>query len=426
MQVAAERLSPVLLQLAVSVTAERVNEELSKAYREISRTAKVRGFRPGKAPRTVLAHMYGPRVTRDVAQRLVDETYNKALSDQNVQAVSQPAIETHPVKDNEPFSYTARVEIVPQIESVKFDGFEVTRPSTKVTDAHLDAEVESLRRANSTMEPPKDGRPAAKGDVATIDFEVWVDGKATEGAGAKDYDAELGADSLLPEIDAALIGKTAGSTVSVEIPMSANHPNPALRGKTAEFRITLKEFKERVLPNLDDEFAKDLGDFNSLEELRNGLTGEIEKRLKEQSDNAVAEALVAELVKANPIEVPPALVRQQLQVSEQELLGQARQRGQKRPNLTAEMRAELQKDSEMKVRAGLLMAEIAKSQQIRIGDKEIEEGVVELAKQTGKNVAKVRAEYRDAKKREMLFGMILENKVLDIIQSKAKISDAAE
>jgi trigger factor len=426
MQVAAERLSPVLLQLAVSVTAERVNEELSKAYREISRTAKVRGFRPGKAPRTVLAHMYGPRVTRDVAQRLVDETYNKALSDQNVQAVSQPAIETNPVKDNEPFSYTARVEIVPQIESVKFDGFEVTRPSTKVTDAHLDAEVESLRRANSTMEPPKDGRPAAKGDVATIDFEVWVDGKATEGAGAKDYDAELGADSLLPEIDAALIGKTAGSTVSVEIPMSANHPNPALRGKTAEFKITLKEFKERVLPNLDDEFAKDLGDFSSLEELRKGLTGDIEKRLKEQSDNAVAEALVNELVKANPIEVPPALVRQQLQVSEQELLGQARQRGQKRPNLTAEMRAELQKDSEMKVRAGLLMAEIAKSQQIRIGDKEIEEGVVELAKQTGKNVAKVRAEYRDAKKREMLFGMILENKVLDIIQSKAKISDAAE
>jgi trigger factor len=181
-----------------------------------------------------------------------------------------------------------------------------------------------------------------------------------------------------------------------------------------------------VLPNLDDEFAKDLGDFSSLEELRKGLTGDIEKRLKEQSDNAVAEALVNELVKANPIEVPPALVRQQLQVSEQELLGQARQRGQKRPNLTAEMRAELQKDSEMKVRAGLLMAEIAKSQQIRIGDKEIEEGVVELAKQTGKNVAKVRAEYRDAKKREMLFGMILENKVLDIIQSKAKISDAAE
>jgi trigger factor len=424
MQVAAERLSPVLLQLAVQVTAERVNEELSKAYREISRTAKVRGFRPGKAPRTVLAHMYGPRVTRDVAQRLVDETYNKALSDQNVQAVSQPAIETNPIKDNEPFSYTARVEIVPQIESVKFDGFEITRPSTKVTDAHLDQELETLRRANSTMEPPKDGRAAAKGDVGTIEFEVWVDGKPVEGAGAKDYDAELGADSLLPEIDAALIGLKAGAQVDVDIPMNANHPNPGLRGKTAQFKITLKEFKERVLPALDDEFAKDLGDFNTLAELRTGLTTEIEKRLKEQADNAVAEALVAELVKANPIEVPPALVRQQLQVSEQELMGQARARGQKRPNLTAEMRAELQQDSEMKVRAGLLMAEIAKSEKIRIGDKEIEEGVVELAQQTGKNVAKVRAEYRDAKKREMLFGMILENKVLDIIQSKAKITDS--
>jgi trigger factor len=273
------------------------------------------------------------------------------------------------------------------------------------------------------MEPPKEGRPAAKGDVATIDFEVWVDGSLVEGAGGKDFDTELGADALLPEIDNALLGQTPGANVSVDLNMAANHPNPALRGKKAEFKITLKEFKERVLPALDDEFAKDLGDFTTLAELRTGLTGEVEKRLKEQSENAVAEAIVNALVAANPIEVPPALVRQQLQVSEQELLNQARGRGQKRPNLTAEMRAELQKDSELKVRAGLLMAEIAKSEKIRIGDKEIEEGVVELAQQTGKNVAKVRAEYRDAKKREMLFGMILENKVLDIIQSKSKITD---
>ncbi|HEX2734857.1 MAG TPA: trigger factor [Polyangiaceae bacterium] len=423
MQVAAEKLSPVLLQLAVQITAERVNEELSKAYREISRTAKVRGFRPGKAPRTVLAHMYGPRVTRDVVQRLVDETYNEALNAQNVQPVSQPAIETNPLKDNEPFSYTARVEIVPQIDAVKYEGFEVTRPSTKVTDELMNEELESLRRANSTMEPPKEKRAAIKGDFATIDFEVWADGKLVEGAGTKDYDTELGAGSLLSEIDSALLGQLPGAQVEVQIAMGAGHPNPALQGKQATFKITLKEIKERILPQLDDEFAKDLGDFTTLEALRTELTGEIEKRLKEQADNQVAEALVTELVKANPIEVPPALVRQQLQVTEQELTNQAKARGQKRPNFTAEMRAELQRDAEMKVRAGLLMAEIAKAEKIKIGDKELEEGIVELAQQTGKNVAKVRAEYRDQKKREMLFGMILENKVLDIIQAKSKIND---
>jgi trigger factor len=427
MQVAVEKLSPVLLQLAVQITKERVNEELSKAYRELGKSAKIRGFRPGKAPRQVLAHMYGPRVSRDVAQRLVDETYGKALSEQNVQAVSQPAIETQPVKDNEPFSYTARVEIVPHIESVKYDGFEVKRPSVAVTDELLEAELKSLQRANSTLEPLKDKRAAKTGDHVTIDFDVLVDGEVVEGSGAKDYEAELGAQVFLAAIDEALQGKQSGATVDVEVDMSPNHQNPKLKGRKATFRIVLKEIKERILPEIDDEFAKDLGDFGSLADLKAQLSQDLEKRLKEQSENAVAEALVTELVKANPIEVPPALVRQQMQVTEQELLAQAKARGARQAQkLPPEMRAELQKDSEAKVRAGLLMAEIAKAEKIKIGDKELEEGIAELAQQTGKNVAKVRAEYRDPKKREMLFGMILENKVLDIIQSKSKIIDPTE
>jgi trigger factor len=178
-----------------------------------------------------------------------------------------------------------------------------------------------------------------------------------------------------------------------------------------------------VLPAVDDELAKDLGEFDSLDALKQDIRGRLDKRSKENSDNQLAERLVLELVKKNPIPVPPSLVEQQRRITEQEILSRARSYGQQATQVGDELRAQIEADSEIKVRAGLLMAEIAKKEAVQIGNPEIEEGLKELAEQSGKNVAKLRAEYRDQKKREMLIGMLLENKVLDIIEAKAKIED---
>jgi trigger factor len=205
--------------------------------------------------------------------------------------------------------------------------------------------------------------------------------------------------------------------------MPAQHPHPKLKNKTVTFHLTLKEIKERVLPDADDEFAKDVGEFDTLDALKQDLRGRLEKQKKQESDNALAELLVNELVKANPIPVPPSLVDRQMRLTEQEILSRARSQGQSVSGVGDELRAQIRADSETKVRAGLLMAEIAKRENIKIGDPEIEDGLKELAEDTGKNIAKLRAEYRDAKKREMLIGMILENKVLDIIEAKAKIEE---
>ena len=166
-----------------------------------------------------------------------------------------------------------------------------------------------------------------------------------------------------------------------------------------------------------------MGDFETLEALKQDIHGTLEKQAKEESDNKLAEQLVIELVKANPVPLPPSLVERQMRVTEQEILQRARSQGQKATGVGEELRGQIQQDSEVKVRAGLLMAEIAKAEGIQIGDAELEEGLKELAEQTGKNVAKLRVEYRDQKKREMLIGMILENKILDIIEAKAKISE---
>ena len=420
MQISANQLSPVLLELSVQIDADRVRAELDKAYQQLARGATVRGFRKGKAPRKVLRHMFGARVAADVAQRLVDETYAKAVDEQKVQAVSRPAIESQAISENEPFSYKARVEILPKIDSVIFEGFKVKRPSTSVTDAQIQEQLEAVQRANSTLEPAGESHAAAAGDVVTVDFTVSVDGRPIKDASADNLDLELGQSAVLPEIEAALLGQRPPFQKEVEVAVPATSAHPELRGKTATFAIVLRDLKTRVLPAIDDEFAKDLGEFDDLGALKKSISDDLTKRLEEQADNVVAQVLVAELVKANPIQVPPTLVQQQYRVTEQELLRQARNQGRGQ-QLSAEARRSVEQDSEIKVRAGLLMAEIAKAKGIQVGPADIEEGLKGLAEQSGKNLAKLKAEYATQQKREMLVGMILENKVLDIIEGAAQI-----
>jgi trigger factor len=423
MQITVQKLSPVVVQFNVEIDKARVEAEVEKAYSSVAKSAKVRGFRPGKAPRRVLSHMYGASIAKQVADKLVEETYPKAVSDQKLQPVTQPAIEKKDIVEGQPFSYTARVKVLPVIESVKYEGLEAKRTGAKVTDEEVTAELDQLRDAHATLEEPSKPRGAAKGDAAIIDFEVEVEGQKVSDAGTNDFQVALGRGTLFPAIEEGLIGMKPGEKKDLEVPMPAQHPHKKLRGKTALFHVTLKGLKERVLPNADDEFAKDLGEFDTLDALKANIRERLVKQGTEASENAVAEQLVVELVKANPIDVPPSLVQRQMRVTEQEILTRARQQGGDVTGLGEELRSKVLADSELKVRAGLLMAEIAKKEAIQIGNDEIEQGLKELAEQTGKNVAKLRVEYREQSKREMLVGMILENKVLDIIQSRAKIEE---
>ncbi len=423
MQTTVQKLSPVLVELNVEIDADRVTKEYEQAFVRASKSARIKGFRPGKAPRAVLERLLGPRLSVDVMQRLVDETFPKAAAEQQMFPVAQPTVEPKPFKTGEAFSYKATVEVLPAIESVVYEGLQAKRPKAEPAQEQIEQELEALRRANSTLETPKKARPVQEKDVVTCDIEVKVDAEIVPGAGTVGLAIELGSSQVFPEIEKSLLGAKVGSKVSAFVDMPEGHPSPALAGKKAEFVVDVKEIKERILPPLDDELAKDLGDFSSLEELRADIEKQLKSQLKEQADTVLAERLVQALVEANPIPVPPSLVEQQARVSEREILYRAISQGAPARGLGEELRKQVIEESEVKVRAGLVMAEIAKKEGIQINNEQIEEGLKELAEQTGKNVAKVRAEYSDPKKREMLVGMILENKVLDLIESKAQITD---
>lgn len=422
MEVTVEKLSPVLMELEVKVPASEVSGEVEKEYARVQKNARVRGFRPGKAPRHVLQHLYGGAIHQDVAKRLADRTLPRALSDHKVEPITQPSVILGELSPADPFSFKARFEVRPEIESVKWEGLSAKRPKVEVTDGMLEPELESLRVQHSTLQPPSEERGAKSGDVLSITFVLEIEGKGSAEQ-PQDLEVELGKTQLLPELAAGLEGLKVEEKRTVELTFPAQHPSAELRGKKATFHITLKDLKERILPTVDDDFAKDCGDYADLAALKESIRARLAAEQKRKGDDTVAEQLVLALCQANPVAVPPSLVEQQREFSEREILALSRRQGGP-STITPEMRQRLRLDAEVKVRAGLVMAEIAKTREIKVTEDDMEKAYVELAEESGKNVAKIKAEYRDQKKREMLIGMILEDKILDLIEGAATITDA--
>jgi len=425
MQVTVEKLSPVLVEFRVTVPVERVKTHLKRAYENLSRTAQVKGFRKGKVPQNVLQHLFGERVAADVSTRLVEDTLDAAMKTKNVRPLSSPQIERPKPNPAEDFAYVARFEVTPDIGKVEYEGLPVRRPVYPVTDAMIDEEIEKLRVRHAMLVEPDPPRPVCKGDTVTFDFVLEVEGKKGPVGDGKDITADVGSATLVPELSAALEGREAGAEFDVPISFGANHQREELRGRSGAFHVVLKEVKLRVLPAVDDEFAKDVGAFDTLDALREHVRGDLDKANAERIDTEVAEALVQELCKRYPVVVPPSLVQQQARLQESEFIEQARARGNDVRTVSPEVRESIRADAEVKVRAGLLMAEIAKARRMQITEGDIENAYVELAEQSGQNVNKVKAQYRDAKQREMLIGMILEDKVLTVLEKAAKFEGEA-
>lgn len=426
MQVTVEKLSPVLVEFHVTVPVEQVKVSMQRAYDNLARSAHIKGFRKGKAPRHVLQHLFGERVAADVSTKLVEDTLSSALRDKNIRPISNPQIEKPKPNPNEDFAYIARFEVTPDIEKVEYEGLEVKRPGYPVADVMIDQEIEKLRFNHATLVAPDPARPAKSGDVVTFDFTLEVGGSPIEGGEGTDVTAEIGSANLLPKLGEAFEGKEAGAVFDVTVEFPNNYQREEFRGESGTFHVTLKEVKQRVLPELDDEFAKDVGSFDTLEALRADIRGKLEKAFAERSENELAERLVVELCKKNPVPVPPSLVDQQARMQEREILDRARAQGNNVKSLSPDMKQRVRQDAEIKVRAGLLMAEIAKAQKIQVNDDDIQQAYAELAEQTGQNINKVKVQYREPKQRELLIGMILEDKVLTIIEKAAKIEDEAQ
>lgn len=417
MEVQVEKLSPVLLELQIQVPADQVTIEVDGAFTSLQKTARVRGFRPGKAPRHVLVQLYGQAVRADVARRLMDSTLQQALGDKGIQPLTQPAVEPAELEPKKAFSFKARFEVRPEIEKVEWKGLAATKPSVAVTDETVKTELERVQREHSTLQAVE-GRGAHKGDVATLSLSFKIDGADRN----ETVETEVGEGKVMEPIEAVLAGSKAGDEKAVVVTFPENHHAAQLRGRDITITVKIDDLKERILPAIDDELAKDAGS-ESLTALEASIKERLGKELEQRAEEEVAKALVVQLCAKNTIPVPPSLVEQQSRMSEREMQQMAQMSGQPFRR-TAELVEHIRVDSEMKVRAGLLMAEIAKHNKLDVTEADIEKGYEELAAQSGKNVARVKAEYRERGKREMLIGMILEDKVLTLMENEATITPA--
>lgn len=424
MQSQVHEIDPVTVEVEVEVPWDRVRKGLDAGYGKLQKTAKVRGFRPGKVPRNVLKQLFGPQVRSEVVASLVEEGLIQAVQSHELALVASPRVASLPdIQDGLPLSFKATMEVRPRVETLDLEDLTVERAAVVVTDAQVDEEIERLRERHAEIVTPDPMRPARAGDRLTIDYVVEIDAEEKPEMAATGRDVELGSGRLLPEFEEGLLGKQPGDEVEIRVAFDADVQNEELKNRRALFRVSVRDLREKVLPELDDELAKDQGEHETLAELRAAIREQLEKAARERSDSEVRERLVQKLIEKNPIPVPPSLVAQQVQAMRQELSFLMQMSGQAMQDFAAEMSATLDEQAEKKVRAGLLMGELARQQELTVTREEVEERLAKIAEQTGKHIAKVRVEYA-GERRESLENKILEDKLLDYLLSRATVTEA--
>ncbi|HET8938607.1 MAG TPA: trigger factor [Polyangiales bacterium] len=420
MQSQLETLSPVLVQVKVEVPWQKVNEDLETAYKAMQRKARIRGFRPGRVPRDVVKNVLGKSIRSEVTQELVRQGIGYAVEEHKLDPVAYQDLSPAAINDGEPLRFTARLEVRPKIEQVDSSGIEVERVALKIADEAIAAEIDRLREQGAELITPEPARASQTGDTITFDVRVDIDGESQANMDASERRAELGKGNLLPELDAGLTGVSIGEERDITVSFPADYGYEELRGKTAVFHASLKNIQTKVLPEADDEFAKDLGE-STLESLRASVRDRLEKTARERSDSEVRDAVVEKLVDKNPVPVPPSLIEQETRsMLEQYVRIQYMLRQE--PKLNEEVQENFKRQAERKVRAGLLFGAIARAENISVTPEDVEAKLAEIAERTGKHIAKVRAEHQEEQRRNLEL-QILEKKLLEYLVSRATIRD---
>lgn len=418
MDVDYEKTGPCFGTLSVTISATAVDKAFSAAYKSVAKIARIPGFRPGKAPRRVLDMHYGSQVRDDVENQLVRQSLTEAMAQKEVAPVATPRIAAGTLKKGADFSYTAELEIQPEIELKKYKGLKVPVLQAAVDDKDVDAELEKLRQQSVQLVPVLDRDVVAAGDLVLVDYEGTIGGIALEGARAEGAIIEIGSADYLPGLSDALLGAKVPGDRNVPIDFPDDYPVEKWRGNKATFAIKLKELKKKDLPALDDDFAQDVGQ-ETLAALRAKITGDLRER-KEQEDQAeVRKKLLESLVEENPFEVPPSMVAEQ---GDRMIIDAAtRVRQLMGPQFDIKqldidnLRKENKDLAEFNVRSGMLLLEVAKVTGIEVSPQDTDAEITKLAEAAGEQAAAVRAHYHKPEERNRLTYSLLERKTIDYL-----------
>lgn len=409
-------------EMRVTIPADRVSSELAARLRDISRRAKLPGFRPGKAPFKVIEQQYSASARMDVVSNLVQASYPEALVKAGVRPAGQPRIDITAESPGKPLEYTAHFEVFPEVSLQGLDQLKLDRPVVEVTEADVDRLVGNLQRGRRTLSEA--GRPAEAGDVVKLDFDGRIDGEAFSGGKSENAEIEIGLGQFLPDLEKGLIGHLAGDAFEVPVSFPDDYRAEPLRGKTAQFAVTLKEVKAVSLPSVEDPDFLKAHSVESVEQLRQKSREALENERAKAIQGRQKGQLLEQLVTLNPIEVPQALIDQEIPRVREQAAQRMNMQNVPPEKLAEMLPAQLfEPAAKRKVALGLLLGEFIKKNEVRLDPERVEQQL-DLMSRDFEQPDQVKAYYRS--RPELLDGlraMVLEDQVVDMMLTGAAQND---
>jgi trigger factor len=422
MQVTVNKSGGLTKILKVVLPKEEVSKELEAGFRKIKNDAKIKGFRRGKVPRHILERTYGQQVRAEVAEKLVQATYFDAVEKEKLDVVVHPEIKTPVFEEDGSFSYEAEVDTRPQFELQNYKGVEIEKEEVAVTEEEIDAEIDKLRKEMAPLRSVEN-RTAREGDIVIVDFDGFHDGVQMKEVHGRNVNVDVGTGRHGEEFENKLIGMGKGEEATVEVDFSPDSPNPLLAGKKIEFRIMVNELKERVLPEPDDEFAKDVGEeFDSVAALRKHIHDKILAEKEQALEGEISDRVMAKLLEANQFEVPARLVQYEINEYIKQTEETLRRGGMSleaaginRPEAEARYR----ETAEKRVRGDFILKKIAELEGIKVEDEDINNGLDRIAKQYNMTVPEVKGYFKNRDDMLPFMNELLNEKILKFLRSEA-------
>jgi len=425
MKVTIEPLSPVQKKLIFEIPSERVQEEVEKAYRTFRQSARIKGFRAGKAPRSLLERHFGEQVAAEVSSLLVEESFAQALEEHLLPVVTRPQIVAEKLVPGQPFRYSATVEVRPDIPVTDYEGIAVEKKVRTVTEEEIESALSRLAESFAQLHPITDRDLVAADDVVRLDYTASMDGKPIPGLQGKSRLIEMGKESVFPGFQERLLGVRRGITAEFSLPFPESADSSSGSARLASFRVTVRELARKEVPPLDDEFAKDHGECATLVELREKISHSLYQAAERRADSQLEEELMTQLLKRNPFEVPPSLIRDQEQwiLLEAGLLRSGEDLTTRKATLPEQVREEFEAQARRQIQTVLLLDALAKQFGLAVSEEELQQRIAEVVAASGvERQQQVEAFYAREENRHALERRLLHEKALRSVVEKAAIT----
>lgn len=428
MSVQVEKLEKNMAKLTVEVSAEDFKAAIKKAFNKNKNRFAIPGFRKGKAPQAMIEKMYGEGVFyEDAADEAINASYAEAMKESGLDIVSRPEVTIEKIGKDEPFVYSALVAVKPEVTLGQYKGVEVEKADASVSAEDVEAELKKVQEQNARLLTVED-RGVEDGDQTVIDFEGFVDGKGFEGGKAEDYPLTIGSHSFIDTFEEQLIGKKIGEECEVNVTFPTEYHAADLAGKPATFKVTVKEIKVKELPELNDEFASEVSEFDTLDEYKKDVEKKLAEKKEIEANSKNEDAVVAKVVENATMEIPDKMIDAQAENMVQDMARRMQSQGLsldmylKYTDMTVEqMKEQARPDAEKRIRTRLVLEAVAKAENIQISDEKVDEEVAKMAEAYKMEVEKLKSYMSESDVKQMKEDLAVQQAV-DLLVAEAKLA----